>query len=151
MSVTLAVPRVVVVWARSHYRRARRPYLFSARQGDVRFDASPGSRGRYLLTLDPDRGAEMGLLDLTEGDTAEDRAAHALLMLADAVVCAIGCEPVSFVCEAQQVGRIEIIKSPFGGHAVRVRGYVSLTCLSWVLHKGRSGYFLALPDWESCR
>jgi hypothetical protein len=110
----------------------------------VRFDVIAGSRGRYLLTFDPDRAAEIGLLDGDEG-TPEDRAARALLLLADAVAAALGAEPISFVCDGQQVGRVEIIESPFGSHAVRVRGHVSLTCLSWLLREGRSGYSLGLP------
>jgi hypothetical protein len=134
---------VVVVWARRHYRLARRPYLFGARPGDVRFDVLAGSRGRYLLTFDPDRAAEIGLLECDEG-TPEDRAAQALLMLADAVVCALGSEPVRFVCDGKQVGSVEIIESPFGSRAARVRGHVSLTCLSWLLHEGRSGYSIGL-------
>lgn len=144
MTATVAVPRAVVVRGRRHYRRAERPYVFGALPGDVRLDVLVGSRGRYLLTFDPDRAAEIGLLDSDEG-APEDRAARALLMLADAVVCALGGEPIRFVCEGHLVGWVEIIESPFGSHAVRVRGHVSLTCLSWLLHEGRSGYSLGLP------
>lgn len=144
MTTTLAVPRLVVVWASRHYRRARRPYLFGARPGDARFDVLTGSHERYLLTLDPERAAEIGLLDGGEG-TPEDRAAQVLLILADAVVCVLGGEPLRFMCDGEQVSRIAIIESPFGSQAVRVRGHVSLTCLSWLLHEGRSGYSLGLP------
>ena len=142
MSAAVAVPRAVVSWARRHYRRSSRPYLFEARPGDVRFDVSPGSRGRYLLTLDLERATEIGLLDLAEGDTPEDRAAHVLLLLADAVAVTLGGEPIRFLCEGQQVGRVDVIRSPFGTHAVRVRGHIALTCLSWTLREGRAGYYL---------
>ena len=145
MSAKVAVPRAVVEQARKHFRQTRRPFLFGGLAGDVRFDVSPGSAGRYLLTLDPERAAEIGLLELAEGDTAEDRAAHALLLLADAVVCALGGEPVRFLCEGRQVGRVEIVESPFGSHAFRVRGHVSLTCLSYAMRDGRAGFYLALP------
>lgn len=101
MSAAVAVPRVVVVRATRHYRRARRPYLFGARPGDVRLDVLTGSHGRYLLTFDPDRAAEIGLLDGTER-TPEDRAAQTMLMLADAVVCALGGEPIRFVCDGHR-------------------------------------------------
>ena len=143
MTATVAVPLVVVEWARRHYRRSSRPYLFEARPGDWRFDVLAGSHGRYLLVLDVEHGQELGIMNSHEG-SPEDRAAQALVGLADAVVCAIGGEPIRFVCDGQQVGRVEIIASPFGSSAVRVRGYVSLTCLSWLMHEGRSGYFLAL-------
>ena len=144
MSTTVAVPPVVVAWARRHHRRTRRAYLFPARPGDCRFDVLTGSGGRYMLVMNPERATQIGLLDSNEG-SPEDRAAGALLGLADAVVCAIGAEPIRFVCDGQQVGQVEIIKSPFGSHAVRVRGHVSLTCLSWLLHQGRGGYSLGVP------
>ena len=142
MTATVAVPTIVVAWARRHYRRTSRPYLFGARPGDVRFDVSRGSRGRYLLTLDLERATEIGLLDLAEGDAPEDRAAHAMLLLADAVAVTLGGEPIRFICGGQQVGRVEVIDSPFGTRAVRVRGHVALTCLSWLLRAGRAGYYL---------
>jgi hypothetical protein len=135
---------VVIEWARRHYRRSSRPYLFEARTGDWRFDVLPGSHGRYLLALDPERGQELGLLEGAEG-SPEDHVAQVLIVLADAVVCALGGEPLDFECEGFRVGRVEIVSAPGGGHAVRVRGHVSLTCLSWLLHEGRSGYYLALP------
>jgi len=146
VTATVMVPRSVVSWARKHHRQTGRPYLLGALAGDLRLDVSPGSRGRYLLTLDPERAAQIGLLDLAEGDTPEDRAAHTLLLLADAVVAALGAEPIQFVCDGEQVGRVEVIESPFGSHAVRVRGCVSLTCLSWALRDGMAGYYLALPE-----
>ena len=145
MSATVAVPPSVVSLARRHYRRTGRAYLLGALAEDVRLDVSPGSQGRYLLTLDPERAAEIGLLDLAEGYTPEDRAAHALLLLADAVAAVLGVEPIRFVSDGHQVGHVEIIESPFGSHAVRVRGPVSLTCLSWALRDGRAGYYLGLP------
>jgi hypothetical protein len=143
MIATVAVPWVVIEWARRHYRRTSRPFLFGGRPGDWRFDVLAGSRGRYLLVLDPERGQELGIFDCVEG-TLEDRAARAMLELASAVVCALGAEPLRFKCEGQRVGGIEIIDSPGGGQAVRVRGHVSLTCLSWLLHRSRSGYSLRL-------
>lgn len=145
MSATVAIPRAVVAWARTHYQRTGQPYLFDARPGDRRIDVLPGSNERYLLTLDPDVAEEIGLLHLVEGDTSEDRAAHLLLLLADAIVTALGGEPICFTCQRRQVGRVEVIENPFGGHAIRVRGHVALSCLSWTLHSGRAGYSLHLP------
>lgn len=142
MSATVAVPRSVVVWAGRHHRRTGRPHLYSGRPGDVRLDAL--GEGRYLLTLDPEHAEKLGILDETEG-SVEERAAQALLGLAYAVVVALGGEPISFVCEGLEVGQVEVLESPFGTRAVRVCGPVSVTCLSWLLHEGRAGYYLSLP------
>jgi hypothetical protein len=97
-----------------------------------------------MLALDPEHAQELDLLDGHEG-SLDDRASHVFLLLADVVVASLGGEPIRFVCDGQQVGRVEIIESPFGSRAVRVRGHVALTCLSWLLYGGRSGYSLGLP------
>jgi hypothetical protein len=145
VTVTIAVPRAVITQARSHYRELGRPWLFDPRPGEGLIYAVSGDTC-YLLSLDMDFAEEIGLLDLTEGDTVEERAAHLVLLLANVPVCIIGSEPIRFLCWRREVGLVEIIESPFGPTMVRVRDHLSLTCLSWLLFETRAGYYLALYE-----
>ncbi len=136
MTATVAVPRSVVEHARRYHRQRGQSYLYGGLAGDCRIEARAGSRGCYWLALDKARAQEIGLLELAdEGDEA--------LLLADAVVAALGCEPVRFVCEGRLVGRVSIVKRA-GARAFRVRDAASLTLLSWALRQGAAGYSLTL-------
>lgn len=136
MSVKVEVPRTLVVDARRYYRQTRRPLLFGVRPGDVRLDAIRGAGGRYMLVLDPEHGRQLGLLDDPDRDP--------MTGLLEAVAVALNLEPISFVSEGRRVGKVEIIETPLGTLAVRVRGHLSLTYLSWLLYEGRAGFFVSL-------
>jgi hypothetical protein len=97
-----------------------------------------------MLTLDSDDAPD-SLIACADGDSLEERTTHLMFLLADAVACAFSYEPIRFISEGRQVGRVEIIETPFGSSSVRVRGHLSLTYLSWLLWEGRAGFFLALP------
>jgi hypothetical protein len=132
------VPRAVVERAERHYLRRRRPLLYGRRRrSEWRLTALPGASGRFAVLLDPECPA--GRLILVASFMCGHRDDAILERLAKGAMAALADVPDCFRCNGREVGRWEVMLG-----SVFVRGPVALSCLSWVLHDQRVGFFLTL-------
>ena len=126
------IPATFLEQARQHLRRTGRPFVYGRQGRDRELVAmqNPAS-GRWALYAVPE--------PLPVGRFA---IAELQMKLSECATSAVERLPSRFVCDGQEVGRLDVCDG-----VAFVSDAVALSCLSFVLrrHEPRTGFFLHLP------